>query len=136
MGIRNKVNNKGWISEKIAGTAVEVDLSAGTETVAPLKGSTFATSAATTAIVAPVGMLAAGAAGTTASLPAIGEANVGKTFMVFSSGSASTFVTSSNTINGGAWTRSLFNPFSIVTFVAYSSSLNGYGWVASSGSAI
>lgn len=135
MGIRNKVGTTGWISEKISGTSAEIDMSNATETVAPKKGMTFAQTGSVTSITAPVAMLGAGAVGTTASLPAIGSSNVGKMFLIFSSGSAQTLISGSNTINGGAWTRSV-SPWGIYTFIAYSSSLNGYGWVANSGSAL
>ena len=135
MGIRNKVNSTGWVSTKIAGTAVELDMGDAVETVAPRKGSTLVPVGTTVTASAPVVILGATAVGTTASLPAIGADNVGKTFLLFNSGSTSTFVTSSNLINGGAWTRTLITPYVIATFVAYSSSI-GYGWAASSGSAL
>ncbi|MFA6049897.1 MAG: hypothetical protein WC761_01750 [Candidatus Paceibacterota bacterium] len=135
MGIRNKVGSTGWVSTKINGTAVEVDMSDAVETVAGRQSSTLVPVGTTVSMSAPVGILAATAAGTTASLPAIGAANVGKTYQLFNSGSTSTFVTSSNLINGGAWTRTLVTPYTISTFIAYSSSI-GYGWVASSGSSI
>ena len=136
MGIRNKVGSTGWVSEKITGTTTELDTNNTKQTRAPVLGITTAPSGSVTAITAPVGMLSAGVLHTTASLPAITADLVGKSFLVFGSGSNTTLITSSNTINGGAWTRNMNTNFSVTTFIAYSSSLNGYGWVASSGSAI
>jgi len=137
MAIRNKVGSTGWISENIAGATSEIDTGNIKQTRAPVLGVTTTVSGVTaTPIVAPIGMLTAGVQHTTASLPAITADLVGKTFLVFGSGSLTTVLTSSNTINGGAWTRNMNNNFCITTFIAYSSSLNGFGWVATSGSAI
>lgn len=134
MGIRNKVNSTGWVSEKIGGTDVEVDLSNATQTTAPLNKVGVVRSGSTS-VTSPVVLLAGATAHATASLPSISTSIVGKTFLVVATGSNTTFLTASNAINGGLWTRTLTNTFSIVTCVAASTD-GGFTWIASSGSAI
>ena len=162
MGIRNKITTKGFFSEKIAGSTVELDKSAVTETTTPRMGiDSIQTGSTWVSQSAPVVLMYGGSAANgaaTASLPPITADTVGKLFWLFATSGTlaqAPFVTSSNPINNGAWTRTLSpglasgsvpttSAFQIVTFIAYSSSIafsaglggGNFGWAAASGSAL
>jgi len=135
MGIRNKVTNKGWISEDVTGTAVELDMGAATVTTPTLNKVQVVVSGAAQTAGAPAILLAGARVHVTAALPAISNAIVGRTFMIVTTGSNPTLLTASNAINHGLWTRTLFTPNAIVSCVAATTDF-GFTWLASSGSAI
>ena len=137
MGIRNKVNTSGWVSENIGGNDAELDLGSARQVASPMLGIQVVRSgaaAAARAATSPVILMAGAAGNVTASLPSISTSIVGKTFMVVSTGSIPTLLTASNTINFGAWTRTISNS-NLITCVAASTDA-GFTWLASSGSAI
>lgn len=137
MGIRNKVNSAGWISENIGGTSVEVDLGNAKQTSAPILGvQTVVSGNSTEARTAssPVVIIAGAQNHATASLPVITTANVGKTFFVVATGSNPTLLSASNPINFGSWSRTISNS-NLITCVATNTDF-GFSWLASSGSAL
>lgn len=135
MAIRNKVGSTGWVTENIAGTANEIDMSGAPSTVAPLNRVGVARSGSATALTTPVTLVAGATVGTTGTLPVISTSILGKTFLVATSGSVVCLLSASNPINMTTWTRNLANTFNITTCVAALTD-SGFTWIATSGSAL
>jgi hypothetical protein len=129
MGIKTTVDNRGVVSEKVAGSdklVVNVkqkkDLNVlAADASGPADGEKVLVVAASSAVV-------------TASLPAIGDGNVGTRFHIVNTDNSNDVVLSgTNNIDASSWEEAYTTPHSIEV-IAVSSSVGGFEWFTISNS--
>jgi hypothetical protein len=122
MAIKTTIGPKGVVTTKIPGTLDILTVTTQKNVVTVAAGSNSAADAADIVVMQP------GAAGVTASLPAIGVGNLGKEVWVLSQPDANPLlITGSNGIGGTTWTLAVSSS-AAVQLLAVSTSVGGYRW--------